>query len=150
MTRAEAAAYVAARYGAYLKAASRPGSDTATGLAGALDDALRTLGYAAADIPTAAPTDPEAEEDLRVQAVYRAMQQIVRDLGATQFDVATGGDSFKLSQLRAAAEKDLAAAEAAVLLRFGTVGPVTDATTFLTLDLGFLEPTADQVVERYG
>lgn len=140
MNRAEAATFVGERYGVYLAAVGRAATDTAGNLKAAIDDALWALGYLAVDIPTVAPTEPEAEEDLRVQVVYRAMAQIVRDL-ATKIDVSIDGDSYKLSQRRAAAEKDLAAAEALVLTRFGTLGVVAsdDANPFVTIDLNFLD-----------
>lgn len=142
MTRDEVALYVSERLGAYLSATSRAATDSgAGGLTPAIDDALRALGYAAADIPTAAPTDAADEEDLRVQTLYRVMLQVVRDMGATLFDLSTGVDSFKLSQLRAAAEKDLALAASAVLERFGTVGIVASDSDspFVTIDLNYLQ-----------
>ena len=142
MNRADAAAFIGQRYGAYLSAVTRTAEDSPGNLAPVIDDAFRALGYVAADIPTA-ETDgsAEADEDLRVQVAYRAMAQISRDLGATSFDLSTGGDSFKLSQLRAAAEKDLAAAKAEVLERFGTVGMIAsdDSSPFVTIDLSFLD-----------
>jgi hypothetical protein len=141
VNRAEAVTYLADRYGEYLSAASRAATD-ASGktLRPVLDDAFRALGYVAADIPTATTDGEEADEDLRVQAAYRAMQQISRDLGATSFDLSTGGDSFRLSQVRAAAEKDLQLATDAVLDRFGTLGIVTGESDnpFVTIDLNFL------------
>ena len=125
MNRTEAVAYLDDRFADYLSAASRDASDdTGKTLKPVIDDAFRALGYVAADIPTATTDGEEADEDLRVQLAYRALRQIVRDLGATSFDISTGGDSFKLSQLRAAAEKDLAEAKAEVLDRFGTLGVV--------------------------
>jgi hypothetical protein len=140
MNRAEAATFVGERYGVYLAAVGRAATDSAGNLKAAIDDALRALGYVAADIPAAEPTDPEAEEDLRVQVVYRAMAQVVRDLG-TKMDVGLDGiGSFKLSQQRAAAERDLAIAEVAVLERFGTLGAVfADGDPFVTIDLNFLD-----------
>ncbi len=144
MTRAEAAAYIGERWGEYLLAVDRTASDgSGKTLKPALDDSLRALGYAAVDIPTAAPTDPEDEEDLRVQVAYRAMAQISRDL-ATSFDVSTGGDSYRLSQMRAAAEKDLALAALAVLERFRTLAVVsTDGRNAVTtLEYDFLDVAA--------
>lgn len=140
MNRAEAATFVGERYGVYLAAVGRAATDSAGNLKAAIDDALRALGYLEVDLPTAEPTDPEAEEDLRVQVVYRAMAQIVRDLG-TKMDVSLAGDSYKLSQRRTAAEKDLEAAAMAVLERFGTLGVVVsdDSDPFVTIDLNFLD-----------
>ena len=94
--------------------------------------------------------DAEIEEDLRVQVAYRSMAQITRDLGATAFNISTGGDSFSLNQMRLAAEKDLAEAKSAVLARFGTLGTATSDGGIVTLDLNFLEPTVDELAEAYG
>jgi len=141
VNRAEAADWVGERYGQYLLAVSREAEDSAGNLKSPIDDALRALGYVAADIPTATTSGEEADEDLRVQLAYRALQQIVRDLGATSFDISTGGDSFKLSQLRAAAEKDLAEAKAEVMARFGTLGvvPAEGSSPFVSIDLNYLD-----------
>ncbi len=94
------------------------------------DDALRHYDFG--------PGHPLAP--VRVQLAYRALRQIVRDLGATSFDISTGGDSFKLSQLRAAAEKDLAEAKAEVMDRFGTLGvvPAEGSSPFVSIDLNYL------------
>jgi hypothetical protein len=48
---------------------------------------------------------------------------------------------MRLSQIRAAAEKDLKTAADAVMDRFGTLGTIatSDADLFTTLDLNFLE-----------
>lgn len=139
MNRADAASYLGARYGAYITAVARTAEDSAANLGPVIDDALRALGYAAADLAAAEPSGEDAEEDFRVQLAYRAMLQIGRDLGATYFNVSTGGDSFALNQVRIAAEKDLALAERAVLERFGTLGVVSgDGTAFWSIDLNFL------------
>ncbi|MCA9878216.1 MAG: hypothetical protein KC442_10560 [Thermomicrobiales bacterium] len=123
MNRAEAAAYIGERFGAYLNAVGRTAADSSGNLKPAIDDALRALGFADADLPTGETSGAEADEDLRVQLPYRTLGQVCRDLGATYFDV-TVGDSFRLSQVRTACWKDLEAAEAAVLARFGTTGVV--------------------------
>lgn len=141
MNRDDAAEFIGERYSQYLLAVTREAEDSAGNLKPVIDDAFRALGYVAADIPTATTDGEEADEDLRVQVAYRSMQQIVRDLGATSFDISTGGDSFKLSQLRAAAEKDLAEAKAAVLERFGTLGvvPAEGSSPFVSIDLNYLD-----------
>lgn len=140
MNRADGATYLGQRLGAYLSAVNRTAADSAGNLSSVIDDALRALGYAAADVPTAAPAGDEDEEDFRVQLTYRALVQIVRDLGTT-FNVSTGGDSFALNQMRASAEKDLASAADDVLLRFGTTGVVAgdDADVFVTIDENVLD-----------
>lgn len=144
MTRDEAATYVGERLGAYLSAASRTASDAAGGLKPAIDDALRALGYAEADLATA---EPDAL-DMQTQVTYRALVQIKRDLGPTFFNVSTGGDSYSLQAVRAAVEKDVEEAKAAVLERFGTLGVIgTDSDSlFVTLDLNTLEPTWAEVL----
>lgn len=128
MTRAEAAAYLAERFPDYLGAASRAATDDPDPLAKSLrpviDAALRALGFGRADVATAAPDWDGAADDYEPQLDYRALLQLARDLGGSLFDVSTGGDSFRLSQLSAAVKADLATAEAAVLARFGTTGPV--------------------------
>lgn len=141
MNRVEVATFVGERYGAYLTAVGRVAADTDGNLKPAIDDALRALGYATVDLPTAEPTDAEAEEDLRVQVAYRAMAQVSRDLGATNFDITVPDGSFKLSQLRGAAEADLVKAASEVIARFGTLGVVLGdgGNPFLTIDLNFLE-----------
>lgn len=142
MNRAEAVAFLDERYSDYLSAASRDASDDAgKTLKPVIDDAFRYLGVASADLATATTDGEEEDEDLRVQLAYRALAQIVRDLGATSFDISTGGDSFKLSQLRAAAEKDLAEAKAAVMDRFLTLGvvPAESSSPFVSIDLNYLD-----------
>lgn len=140
MNRADAATYIGERFGAYLLAAPRTATDSAGNLKAPIDDAFRALGYAAADIATAETDGEEADEDFRVQVSYRAMVQVVADMGATYLDV-TVGDSFKLSQPEAAAERMLKRTEAAVLERFGTLGVVADddSNSFVALDLNFLD-----------
>lgn len=140
MDRADGVAYLDARLSAYILAVGRTATDDTANLGPAVDDALRALGTAAADLATAEPEGEPAEEDFRVQLTYRALLQIVRDLGATYFNVATSGDSFSLNQVRVAAEKDLALAEQAVVERFGTTGivPTGDSGAVWTIDLNFL------------
>lgn len=145
MTRAEAAAFVADRYGAYLSAASRSATDTPGGLGPAIDDALRALGLPV-DAP---PVDPDGEDDLRVQVTYRAMAQLVRDLGATLFNLSTQGDSLGLGSIPQNAQKELDEAKAAVLERFATLGVVStgDGGALITMDLNFLD---DPLVPAWG
>lgn len=139
MDRDAAATYLATRLAAYLSATGRTATDGSGNLGEIIDDALRALGVASDDLSTAEAADDAERTDWEVQLTYRALLQITRDLGATHFDV-TVGDSFKLSQVRAAAEKDLALAEAAVLARFGTLGVVAgdDASPFVAIDLNYL------------
>lgn len=141
MNREDAAEFVGDRFGQYLLAVTRDATDTVGNLKSVIDDAFRALGYVAADIPTATTSGEEADEDLRVQLAYRALRQIVRDLGATQFDVSVDGDSYKLSQLHAAAKADLAEAKAEVLDRFGTLGvvPAEGSSPFVSIDLNYLD-----------
>lgn len=145
MDRSDAATFVGERYGQYLLAVTRDATDTVGDLKSVIDDAFRALGYVAADIPTATTDGEEADEDLRVQVAYRAMQQIVRDLGATSFDYSDPDGSYKLSQLRAAAVVDLAEAKDAVLERFGTLGivPADGSSPFISLDLNYLDDSCE-------
>lgn len=148
MTRTEAAAFLAARFPDYLSAGNRAATDDADPLVKSLrpviDAALRALGYARADVATAEPDWTGADDDYELQLEYRALLQLARDLGGSLFDVSTGGDSFRLSQLRSAVEKDLATAERALLARFGTTGPVdlvngTAAVGTFAWDTDFLD-----------
>jgi hypothetical protein len=141
MNRADAVSFLAPRYAKYLATVARTASDVSGGLKEPIDDAFVALGTVLADVPTAQTLDAEGDEDLRVQLNYRLMLQLVRDL-ATNMDVSSQGDSIRLSQIRAAAEKDLMTAAAAVMDRFGTLGAISisdDADLFTTLDLNFLE-----------
>jgi hypothetical protein len=132
MTRDEAAAFLGARLGAYLDAASRTAADSDGNLGPVIDDALRALGYAEADLATAEPDDREGYE---LQLRYRALLQITLDLSVF-INVGTAGESFSLQAIRQAAEKDLDRAEKAVMDYYGTLGVVAadgDAV-FATLD----------------
>lgn len=117
MTRADLAAWIGERYGAYLDAASRSATDSAGNLKAPIDDALMTLGYAEAALPTVVITETSPIADARAATAYQVMSQIVRDL-AVLFDLGTsGGGNYRLSQMRAAAEKDLLSAQAAAEAR---------------------------------
>lgn len=142
MDRADAVEFLEDQYGKYLGVVKRLPQDTAGNLKGIIDAAFRALGVASADLTSASTDDEESDEDLRVQVAYRAMLQIVRDLGATAINVSlASGDSFSLNQIRAAAEKDLAEAKAAVLARFGTLGMIggdgDELSGFLTIDTNY-------------
>lgn len=142
MTRDEAVTFIGTRFAAYLANANRTAADTTGNLKEIIDDAFRVLGFAAADWPTAETSGEEADEDLRVQLPYRTLEQVCRDIGATFFDV-TVGDSFKLSQVRAACDKDLERAAKAVVERFGTVGIVdSDDGGITVIDLNYLADEA--------
>lgn len=148
MNRDDAAEFVGERYAQYLAVVERDAEDSSGNLKAPIDDALRALGFVAAELATAETDGEEADEDFRVQVAYRAMAQISRDLGATTFDISTKGTSLKLSQLRAAAVGDLAEAKAAVLERFGTLGIVPsgeEESLFITIDTNYL---ADNVFEE--
>lgn len=148
MIRDDAVDFLDDQYGKYLKAVKRLPLDTTGNLKGIIDAAFRALGVASADLLTASTDGEEEDEDLRVQVAYRAMEQIVRDLGATAIDVTlASGDSYRINQLRAAAEKDLLTAKAAVIDRFGTLGPVLGEDApfgITTINLNYLkEPQAE-------
>lgn len=116
MTRAELAAWVGVRYAAYLEAAGRTSVDTTGNLKEPIDDALLILGYAEADLATIAPTEAGPINDLRAVTAYTTMLQVVRDLGSS-IDLSVEGDNYRLSQMLAAAEKELERTAAAVLAR---------------------------------
>jgi hypothetical protein len=147
VNRDDGATFLGERFGAYLDVVLRTATDTAGNLMPVIDDALRALGTVAADLATAAPAGEDAEEDFRVQLAYRAMLQVVRDMG-NLFNLSTAGDTFQLRQMRENAEKDLAIAKEAVLERFGTLGVVaSDSDVFVaTIDLNFLEDAAFDAV----
>lgn len=142
MDRAGALTFLDVRYGAYLLQVGRDDSEGDLGFI--LDEALQYLSVPEADIATWSSETTAGDQDMRVMLAYRFMLQVVRDLGPTQFDVSIDGEgSFKLSQIRAAAERDLALAESAVRQRFRTLGIVPNAedgiaNPFVTLDHNFL------------
>lgn len=142
MNRAAVATWIGNRYGAYLAAVGRTTADTAANLQPILDDALLALGYADADVATANPIEQGAITDFKVMAAYYTMAQIVRDLGALAINVTTEDGRYELNQQRAAAEKDLAAAELAVLARGLSLYPIADdAIGVATINYNFLAPT---------
>lgn len=116
MTRAELAAWVGVRYRAYLEAAGRTSADSTGNLKEPIDDALLIAGYVEADLATIAPTEAGPINDVRALAAYTTMTQVVRDLG-TSFDLSSEGDQYRLSQMLAAAEKELERTAEAVLAR---------------------------------
>lgn len=134
MTRADVAAYIGERYGAYLEAVGRTAADSAGNLKPAIDDALRALGVAPSALATAEPSD---EDGFMAQAEYHALRAIVRDLGATQFDVGLDGNNYRLEQIWKHAREDLKDAQTRVLALFGTTAPVPDGGV-VALDLDFL------------
>lgn len=129
--RAEIADWIGQRYGRYLDAVGRPAADDPAGLGPALDDAERALGVASYPL-----VDPEDQEDMLLHASYRAMEQVVRDMGPEFFNVSVSGNSFSLQQVRAAAEKDLASLKEEMVLAFGSVsgrgGPIVMELNYLT------------------
>lgn len=136
MTRTEAVAYINRWLGAYLAAANRAATDTETGIKPAIDAALIAMDTSRDDLATAAPTDAEGYE---AQLEYRALKLIVRDLGASSFDVGVSGDSYKLEQVYKHAASDLAMAESWVLELFGTTGAgFGEIGGVIALDLDFL------------
>jgi hypothetical protein len=147
MDRADVSEYLGERYGAYLDAVSRTAADSVGNLKSVIDDALRALGYAAADIPTAVSATEDEDDDLKLQASYRLMEQVVRDMGPQFMDISTAGDSFKLSQLKAAATEELNRLREEVLDRFGTLGVVAtgDGDVFASIDVNNLTDAWSEV-----
>ena len=143
MNRDAAATYIGQRFSAYLAAVNRPPDDSPGNLDTIIDDALRSLGYADEDVAAA-----DVLTDIggyRLQLLYRALLQFRYDL-AMNIDVSTEGDSFRLSQRKAAIDNDIAAFEQSILNHFGTLDAVslTDEGAFITMDFNFLaDPYAD-------
>lgn len=145
MNRSEAVVFISDRLGEYLSAADREASDAAgKTLRPVIDDALRAIGWPMADLATAVVLDAERITDLEVQAIYRALLQLNRDLGATMINTSVGGDSFSLQSIRAAAREDLAQAAEMVLARFNTLEIVGEGSSSDAgfIDLNFLAPVA--------
>lgn len=137
MTRDELATWVGARYGAYLESVDRLAVDEPGDLEEPISDAYELLGYLPADIATAAPVEPSPIADARVMAAYTTMVQVVRDLG-TSFDLSSEGDNYRLSQMLAAAERELQRTAAAVLERGLSLTLVGDAPGIGAWNLNFL------------
>ena len=142
MNRAQAAIHIGQRYAEYLDTTGRAATDTTPeGLGTAIDDALRHLAVPEAVLPTWQAATDQAYNDLLVQLEYRVMRQVVLDLSSS-FDLTSEGDSLRLSQIRANAQADAAAAKEAVLARFGTIdvySPVVNASPFVSLNLAILD-----------
>ena len=129
-TRAEIATWIGLRYGRYLDAVGRLPEDSPEGLGPALDDSERALGG------PAYPLAFEDQEDMLLQASYRTMEQVVRDMGPEFFNVSVSGNSFSLQQVRAAAEKDLASLKEEMTLAFGSISG--GGGGIITMDLNYL------------
>ncbi len=136
MTRADIVGYLAARLGSLVAEAGMAASDTTGNLKEPLDDALRGMGYAEADLTTVVPTDTRS---VLISARYQTLLRIQEAI-ADRFDVSVGGDSFKLQQVIDNVEKLLAKARAEM---FTTSGFQSG-----TISLGFLGSEAD-VVEAW-
>ncbi len=140
MTRAEVAAQVAIRLSAQLADAGLAATDVTNGLKEPIDDALRSLGYAEADLATAAPSDAPG---FILMAKYHTLRLVLEKV-ADRFDVTTGGDSYRLNQVIANLEKLLARAEADVIRWFGAL-VVADDGGVIVVDLNYLDPSADEL-----
>ena len=136
MTRADIVGYIAARLGSLVSEAGLAPSDTTGNLKEPLDDALRVMGYAEADIATANPTDTRY---VLICARYQTLLRIQEAI-ADRFDVSVGGDSFKLQQVIDNVEKLLAKARIEMVTTSGFQSG--------TISLGFLGVEGD-VVEAW-
>lgn len=145
MTRDEAAVEVGRRLSVVLAEAGIAVADTAGNLKEPLDDALRAMGYAETDLATAESDDAAGLlAMLRYQALRTAEERL-----AAKFDLSTGGDSFRLSQIAANVRALLARAEADAIALFGSLVMAANGGLVL-LEMPFLEPDAETLVERYG
>ena|SRR5215216_6276768 len=126
-----------------LAGAGMSADDTAGSLKEPIDDALRLLSYAEDDIPTAIPDDASGFLALTRWTTLKAILERI----SSQFDLSTGGDSFRLSQVVGNVERLLGLAEADVIAIFGS-HPAEMAAEILTLDLAYLAPVGER--EYYG
>jgi hypothetical protein len=133
MTRDEAAIEIGLRLALLLEEADITASDDPGALKEPIDDALRLMGYAEAEIATADPDDvPGFLTTLR----YFTLRAI-RDALAVNFDITSDGDSFRLSQVRDAVEKMLTAAAADVVAIYGRLTITSADAAIISVDLNF-------------
>lgn len=142
-TREWVATEIGIRLATPLAGAGMTADDAAGSLKEPIDDALRLLSYAEVDIPTAVPDDASGFLAL---VRWTALKAILERI-SSQFDLSTGGNSFRLSQVVANVEKLLALAEVDVLAIFGS-HPAEMAAEIVSLDLAYLAPNGER--EYYG
>lgn len=140
MLRADLVAYIADELGDFLDAADREASDAAgKTLRPIIDNAIRAVGMVDADLASVLPLSAR-ELDLRIQATYRALVQINRDLGATMINFSGGNASYSLRAIYDAAKDALEEARQAVLARFGTTEYLDDTSGVGFIDTNHLSP----------
>ena len=105
MGRADAVTFLSNKYGRYVAAVGMAATDTDDDLKEPIDEALRALAVAEGDLATAVVADADMPA-FRALLKVKGLEQIASAAGAL-FDVGVRGDSFRLSQLRAAIDKDL-------------------------------------------
>jgi len=138
VTRSDIVAYLIARYGRLLAEAEVVMTDSVGGLKEPIDDALRAMGYAEADLATAAPTDTWGSLIyVRYQTLLRIQEAI-----ADRFDVTVDGDSFRLQQMIDNVEKLITKARDEMIATFGVASLTVQSGT---LNLGFLDRETDAV-----
>lgn len=135
MTRTEVATEVGRRLAGILAAVGVAATDTAGGLKEPIDDALRSLGFAAADLATAAPAEDGAFLAL---VEYHALRKAAAEL-APRYGVALpGGLAAQRQHAFAHVQALLDRAEAALVAIFGVVPAAGVAGGIVSYDLHFL------------
>ena len=144
MNRATVAAEVGVRLSAQLADVGLTAADTTGNLKEPIDDALRAMGTAEADLATAAPDDATG---FLAMVRYHTLRR-VWELQGDRFNVGLAGKSFSLQQAFANTERLLNLAAADVVRLFGTLDPAGSAV--VTLDLNYLSLDDDEYTAAYG
>ena len=134
MNRSEVAVAVGSRLVTQLGDAAMSAADTSGNLKEPIDDALRAMGYAEADLAAA---EPEDARGFIAMTRYHALRAVWERIG-DRFNVSTSGDSFALNQAFGNVEKLLKAAEADVVAIFGTLSPAGEGGGIITIDVNTL------------
>lgn len=134
MTRLEVAAAVGARLVTQLGDAGMSAADSSGNLKEPIDDALRAMGYAEADLATA---EPEDARGFIAMVRYHALRVVWERIG-DRFNVSTSGDSFALNQAFGNVEKLLDRASQDVIEIFGSLNPSGGSAGIITIDVNTL------------
>jgi len=112
LTRAQAAAQVAAEYPEWFAVLGVGVGDVAGQLGGAVDDALRAIGVAAANRPTAAVADADADRVLAALRLF-ALRRLRRAASARSVkSLSAGGTSTTFVDLAEKIDEEIALAAA--------------------------------------
>lgn len=110
-------------------------TDTAGNLKEPVDDALRMLGYAEAELALAVPDDTEAAGFLALARLTTL--KAVRDRLADRFDInVTGAIGLRLQQVVATVERMITEAQADVIAHYGAI-PAAGTDTMIEIDMGY-------------